>query len=147
MSVGTVVTLSPEDIPGAVLTEPYARHTAATLRWWLLCRGVKVSLLLRKQQPTLVLSFTTSTLISNTTSQSALLSASLGIRWNVTLGSFALLLPQTIQTWPVIFRNTVTPRWTIAIYNLKQTADSWKTLVLRYALKKNIYGNTRASRD
>ena len=33
-------------------------------------------------------------------------------------------------------------------YNLKQiSADSWKTLVLRYALKKNIYGNTRASRD
>ena len=35
MSASTPVTLSPEDIPGAVLTEPYTKHTAATLRWWL----------------------------------------------------------------------------------------------------------------
>jgi hypothetical protein len=43
------LTLSPEDIPGAVLSKPYARHTAAALRWWLLCRGVKVPSSLKKQ--------------------------------------------------------------------------------------------------
>ena len=42
--------LSPEDIPGAVLSQPYAKHTAAALRWWLLCRGVKVPSSLKKQQ-------------------------------------------------------------------------------------------------
>ena len=35
----TEISLSPEDIPGAVLAEPYMKHTAAALRWWLLCRG------------------------------------------------------------------------------------------------------------
>ena len=44
------VVLSPEDIPGAVLDEPYAKHTAAALRWWLLCRGVKVPSSLKKKQ-------------------------------------------------------------------------------------------------
>ena len=39
--------LSPEDIPGAVLSQPYAKHTAAALRWWLL---VKVPSSLKKQQ-------------------------------------------------------------------------------------------------
>ena len=34
-SASTPVTLSPEDIPGAVLTEPYTKHTAAPLHWWL----------------------------------------------------------------------------------------------------------------
>ena len=44
------VVLSPEDIPGAVLTEPYTKYTTAALRWWLLCRGDKVPLSLKKQQ-------------------------------------------------------------------------------------------------
>ena len=35
----TEISLSLEDIPGAVLAEPYTKHTAAALRWWLLCRG------------------------------------------------------------------------------------------------------------
>ena len=34
----TEISLSPEDIPGAVLAEPYTKHTAAALHWWLLCR-------------------------------------------------------------------------------------------------------------
>ena len=37
----TEISLSPEDIPGAVLAEPYTKHTAAALRWWLLCREAK----------------------------------------------------------------------------------------------------------
>ena len=32
MGTSTSVTLGPEDIPGAVLTEPYTKHTAAALR-------------------------------------------------------------------------------------------------------------------
>ena len=36
------VTLSPADIPGADLSEPFNRHTVPDLRWWLLCRGIKV---------------------------------------------------------------------------------------------------------
>ena len=35
MSASTPVTLSPEDIPGTALTEPYTKHTVAPLRWWL----------------------------------------------------------------------------------------------------------------
>ena len=42
--------LCPEDIPGAVLSEPYTKYKAAALRWWLFCRGVKVPSLLKKQQ-------------------------------------------------------------------------------------------------
>ena len=30
------VTLSPADIPGADLSEPFNRHTVPDLRWWLL---------------------------------------------------------------------------------------------------------------
>ena len=36
------VALSPADIPGADLSEPFDRHTMPELRWWLLCRGIKV---------------------------------------------------------------------------------------------------------
>ena len=35
----TEISLSLEDILGAVLAEPYTKHTAAALHWWLLCRG------------------------------------------------------------------------------------------------------------
>ena len=38
---GVEVTLSPADIPGAELSEPFDRHTVSDLRWWLLCRGIK----------------------------------------------------------------------------------------------------------
>ena len=44
------VILTPEDIPGAVLAEPYTKHTTAALHWWLLCRGVKDPSSLKKQQ-------------------------------------------------------------------------------------------------
>ena len=37
-----VVTLTAADIPGAHLCEPYDKHTVAALRWWLLCRGIKI---------------------------------------------------------------------------------------------------------
>ena len=30
------------DIPGAELSEPLDKHPVAALRWWLLCRGIKV---------------------------------------------------------------------------------------------------------
>ena len=46
----TQIFLSPENIPGAVLAEPYTKYTAAALRWWLLCRGVKIPSSLKKQQ-------------------------------------------------------------------------------------------------
>ena len=45
-----LVTLSPADIPGADLCEPFNRHTMPELRWWLLCRGIKVPASLKKQQ-------------------------------------------------------------------------------------------------
>ena len=32
--------LTPADIPGADLCEPFQSHTIPALRWWLLCRGV-----------------------------------------------------------------------------------------------------------
>ena len=35
------VTFSPEDIPGAVLSPPFEKHTVAALRWWLLCRAIR----------------------------------------------------------------------------------------------------------
>ena len=38
----TVVNLTQSDIPGALLSEPLASHTMPELRWWLLCRGIKV---------------------------------------------------------------------------------------------------------
>ena len=44
------VTLDPSDIPGAVLKEPYEAHAMPALRWWLLCRGIKVPVSWRKKQ-------------------------------------------------------------------------------------------------
>ena len=38
------------DIPGANLSEPWESHAAATLRWWLLCRGMKPPTRWRKKQ-------------------------------------------------------------------------------------------------
>ena len=42
------VTLSPADIPGAEISEPFDRHTVSDLCWWLLCRGIKVPTSWRK---------------------------------------------------------------------------------------------------
>ena len=44
------VTLSPEDIPGADLCEPYEKHTVSALHWWILCRGIKVPTSWKKQR-------------------------------------------------------------------------------------------------
>ena len=38
------------DIPGATSDEPLESHAVPTLRWWLLCRGLKVPTNWRKQQ-------------------------------------------------------------------------------------------------
>ena len=44
------VALSPADIPGAELSEPFDKHTLVELRWWLLCRGIRAPNSWRKQQ-------------------------------------------------------------------------------------------------
>ncbi len=36
------ITLTAVGIPGAELAEPLDKHPVAALRWWLLCRGIKV---------------------------------------------------------------------------------------------------------
>ena len=36
------IRLTEDDIPGAKLTGPMDSHTMVELKWWLLCRGVKV---------------------------------------------------------------------------------------------------------
>ena len=50
MSVSSPEVLNPEDIPGAILAEPYTKYTTAALHWWLLCRGNKVPSSFKKQQ-------------------------------------------------------------------------------------------------
>ncbi len=49
-SAASEVTLTEEDIPGAKLSKPYDKHTVSALRWWLLCRGIKVPGSWKKQQ-------------------------------------------------------------------------------------------------
>ena len=39
---GETIYLTEEDIPGAKLSTPMDAHTMAQLKWWLLCRGIKV---------------------------------------------------------------------------------------------------------
>ena len=36
------ITLTPEDIPGASLSQPYEVHTVSALRWWLLVEKSKL---------------------------------------------------------------------------------------------------------
>ncbi len=43
------ITLTAEDIPGAELSEPLDKHPVAVLRWWLLCRGIKVATSTKKK--------------------------------------------------------------------------------------------------
>lgn len=45
-----IVTLAENDIPGASLTEPLETHTVAALKWWLLCRGIKIKSSCRKKE-------------------------------------------------------------------------------------------------
>ena len=42
------IQLTEGDIPGAKLSEPLEKHTNHALRWWLLCRGIQVSVSLTK---------------------------------------------------------------------------------------------------
>ena len=44
------VKLSASDIEGAQLDEPFDKHTVVSLRWWLLCRGIKASTSWRKSE-------------------------------------------------------------------------------------------------
>ena len=37
------VVLTPSDIPGVDLKEPFQAHTIPALKWWLQCRGISVS--------------------------------------------------------------------------------------------------------
>ena len=46
----TAVTLAESDVPGALLSEPMASHTMPELKWWLLCRGIKVPTSWKKQK-------------------------------------------------------------------------------------------------
>ena len=41
-SGATDLVLTPADIPGADLSQPFESHTMPALRWWLLCRGICV---------------------------------------------------------------------------------------------------------
>ena len=49
-SQAAAVELTESDIPGALLSEPIESHTIPQLRWWLLCRGLKVPTSWKKQQ-------------------------------------------------------------------------------------------------
>ena len=44
------IKLIAEDIPGAELEEPLARHGVPALQWWLICRGIKIPSTWRKSQ-------------------------------------------------------------------------------------------------
>ena len=43
------VALTAVDIPGAELSEPLDKHPVAALRWWLLCRVIKVPTSIKKK--------------------------------------------------------------------------------------------------
>ena len=42
------VTMEPTDIPGADLKEPFKTHAMPALRWWLLCRGIRVPIFMEE---------------------------------------------------------------------------------------------------
>ena len=44
------VKLTASDIDGAQLDEPFDKHTVSSLRWWLLCRGIKASTSWKKSE-------------------------------------------------------------------------------------------------
>ena len=44
------VELCEDDIPGAALKEPFESYKVHELKWWLLCRGEKVSTSWKKAQ-------------------------------------------------------------------------------------------------
>ena len=44
------VMLTPADIPGAELNEPYEAHAIPALKCWLLCRGIREPLSCKMKQ-------------------------------------------------------------------------------------------------
>ena len=44
------VELDESDIPGAVLSPPFEGHTVPELKWWLLCRGIRPAVSMKKAQ-------------------------------------------------------------------------------------------------
>ena len=42
------VILTEDDIPGALIKEPFEMYTMHELQWWLLCQGVTVATSLKK---------------------------------------------------------------------------------------------------
>ena len=48
--VPVVVELTEDDIPGAALAEPLEFHTVPSLKWWLLCQGIKAPSSWKKQR-------------------------------------------------------------------------------------------------
>ena len=46
----SVIKLTEEDIPGATLNEPLESATLPSLRWWLLCHGIRVATSLKKDK-------------------------------------------------------------------------------------------------
>ena len=44
------VELTASDIEGAHLDEPVDKHTVVSLRWWLLCHGIKASTSWKKSE-------------------------------------------------------------------------------------------------
>ena len=45
-----VVELTEDDIPGAAPAEPLESHIVPSLKWWLLCRGIKALSSWKKQR-------------------------------------------------------------------------------------------------
>ena len=44
------VELDESDIPGAMLSSPFERHRVPELKWWLLCRGIRPAVSMKKPQ-------------------------------------------------------------------------------------------------
>ena len=44
------VELDESDIPGAMLSPPFERHRVPELKWWLLCRGIRPAVSIKKPQ-------------------------------------------------------------------------------------------------
>jgi hypothetical protein len=44
------IVLTAADIPAAELSGPWDKHPVATLKWWLLCRGIEVPTSIRRKE-------------------------------------------------------------------------------------------------
>ena len=45
---GIVIKITEDDIPGAALKEPLESHTVVALKWWLLCRDIKIRVVMHQ---------------------------------------------------------------------------------------------------